>query len=184
MNKQEKAEIIQSVVAQVERAGGLFFADFTGMSVVESEKLRREFRKAGVEYTVVKNTLIQKALEQIGGYDGVFEHLAGPTGVVFATPADPTVPAKVIRDFAKVGAKPRLKAAMIEQELFPGTALEQIASMPNREQMLASIMGSLQAPASNLVGVVTAVMRNLAYVVRAVAEKQHGPMDEATAEAA
>ena len=98
MKRSEKEEIVAAVAEKVGRARGMFFTDFQGLTVEEATELRREFRKVGVDYRVVKNTLVRKALEDATGYDRVFDKLVGPTGVAFAYD-DPVVPAKVIQKF-------------------------------------------------------------------------------------
>ena len=92
----------------------MFFTDFSGLTVEQATELRREFLKAGVDYRVVKNTLIQKALEQVTGYDKVFDRLAGPTGVAFAF-EDPVAPAKIIQKFKDKHNKLSLKICVLEQ---------------------------------------------------------------------
>lgn len=99
MKREEKEQIVAEVAGTVRRAHGMFFTDFSGLTVGQATELRREFFKAGVDYRVVKNTLIQKALEQVSGYDTVFDRLAGPTGVAFAFD-DPVAPAKIIQKFS------------------------------------------------------------------------------------
>src|SRR5512136_2270243 len=98
MKRSEKEQIVAEVAETVRRAHGMFFTDFTGLTVEQATELRREFYKVGVDYRVVKNTLIQKALEQVEGFDKVFDRLVGPTGVAFAYD-DPVTPAKIIQKF-------------------------------------------------------------------------------------
>lgn len=100
MKRSEKEAIIAEVAEKTSRAVAVYFADFSKLTVAEETDLRREFRKSGVEYTVVKNTLVRKALEQLTGYDRVFEKLAGPTGVAY-TFDDPSAPAKIIKKFSE-----------------------------------------------------------------------------------
>ena len=101
MKRSEKEQIVAEVSKYIGRASGMFFTDFNGLTVEQASELRREFRKSGVDYKVVKNTLVQKALEAATGYDKVYDKLAGPTGVAFAY-EDPVAPAKVIHKFSDI----------------------------------------------------------------------------------
>ena len=114
MKRSEKEQIIAEVAEVAGRARGMFFTDFSGLTVEQATELRREFRKSGIDYRVVKNTLIRKALERVGGYDRVFDRLVGPTGVAFAYD-DPVAPAKIIQKFAEKHKKLSLKVCVIEQ---------------------------------------------------------------------
>ncbi|MGH9427511.1 MAG: 50S ribosomal protein L10, partial [Terriglobia bacterium] len=111
MKRSEKEQIVTEVTEVVSRARGMFFTDFSGLTVEQATELRREFRKSGVEYRVVKNTLIQKALESATGYDKVYDKLTGPTGVAFAFD-DPVAPAKIIRRFSEKHSKLSLKVCV------------------------------------------------------------------------
>jgi large subunit ribosomal protein L10 len=116
MKRTEKEVIIAEVAEIAGRAHGMFFTDFSGLTVEQATELRRELRKSGIDYKVVKNTLIQKALEKIGGYDRVFDHLAGPTGGDLRRSA-----ARVIRSSPK--HKSSLKVCVIEREVYDGSKL-------------------------------------------------------------
>jgi len=171
MKRSEKEAIIAEVAEKASRAVAMYFADFSNLTVAEETDLRREFRKSGVEYNVVKNTLARKALEQLSGYDRVFEKLTGPTGIAFSYD-DPSAPAKIIKKFSEKSGKFQLKAAVVEKQVYDGSKLGQLASMPTRKELIASILGSLQAPASGIVGAINAVARDLVYVVDAIEKKK------------
>jgi large subunit ribosomal protein L10 len=171
MKRSEKEAIITEVVERSSRAVAMYFADFSRLTVAEETELRREFRKSGVEYTVVKNTLMRKALEQIAGYDRVYDKLAGPTGIAFAFD-DPAAPAKVIKKFSEKTGKFQLKAAVVEKRVYDGAKLEQLSSLPSRKDTIAAILGSIQAPVSGIVGSINAVMRDLVQVVDAIEKKK------------
>jgi large subunit ribosomal protein L10 len=134
-------------------------------------ELRREFRKNGVQYRVVKNTLIRKALESLGGYDSVAGKLVGPTGVAFAFD-DPAAPARVIQKFSEKHNKLGLKACVIEHQLYDGSKLGDIARMPSRKEMMAAIVGSVQAPLAGVPNIVQAVLRDLVSVVGEIEKKK------------
>jgi len=171
MKRSEKDAIIEEMVQRVSAAQAMYFADFTGLTVADETELRREFRKAGVEYTVVKNTLIRKALERIPGYDKVHPHLVGPTGVAFCN-EDLSAPAKIIKKFKEKTGKLSLKAAVLEKQVYDGSAIEQLALIPSRKELMASVLGSIQAPLQGVVNVVNAVARDLVSIIDQIGEKK------------
>jgi large subunit ribosomal protein L10 len=171
MKREEKERIAAEVSEAVSRAHGLFFTDFGGLTVEQATELRREFRKLGVDYRVVKNTLIQKALEQVTGYDRVFEKLVGPTGVAFAFD-DPVAPAKIIQKFHEKHNKLALKVCVVEREVFDGSRLNQLATMPSRMEMMASVLGSIQGPLAGVPTVINEVLRELVSVVGEIEKKK------------
>lgn len=171
MKRSEKEQIIAEVSEIVGRSHGMFFTDFSGLTVGQATELRREFHKSGITYKVVKNTLIQKALEGAGGYDKVFSGLVGPTGVAFAFD-DPVAPAKIIKKFTEKHKKLSLKVAVIEKEVFDGSKLDQLASLPGRKEIMASILGSVQAPIAGVPTVLNAVLRELVSVIDELGKKK------------
>ena len=171
MNKSEKDAIIVEVAEKVGRAQALYFADFTGLTVAEVTDLRREFRKSGVEYRVVKNTLARKAMERLTGYDSLFDKLAGPTGIAFAGD-DIGAPAKIIKKFFDKSGKLKLKAAVVEKQVYDGSKLAALVAMPSRKDVIASILGSLQSPVSGIVNVLNAVARDLVGVIGEIEKKK------------
>lgn len=171
MKRSEKDQIITDVADIVGRARGLFFTDFGGLTVEQANELRREFRKSGVDYKVVKNTLIQKAMERVTGFDTVYPKLVGPTGVAFAFD-DPIAPARIIKKFREKHSKLSLKICVVEKEVFEGSQLDRLATMPSRKEMIAGIVGSIQAPLAGVPGVINAVLRDLVSVVSEIEKKK------------
>lgn len=171
MKREDKEAIVAKIAEKAARAQAMYFADFTGLTVAEETELRREFRKSGVEYTVVKNTLARKALEQVQGDDRVFDKLVGPTGIAFSYD-DIVVPAKVIKKFNEKTGKFTLKVAVLDKQLFDGSQLDQLAKLPGRKEIMAGIVGSLQSPIAGIVGALNAVMRDLVSVIGAIEKKK------------
>jgi large subunit ribosomal protein L10 len=171
MKRSEKEEIIAEVSVLVNRARGMFFTDFSGLTVEQATELRREFRKLGVEYRVVKNTLIQKALENATGYDAVYDRLAGPTGVAFAY-EDAVVPAKVIQKFKEKHNKLSLKVCVLDKQVYDGSKLAELAKLPSKNEVMAAILGSIQSPLAGVPSVVQAVLRDLVSVVDEIEKKK------------
>jgi large subunit ribosomal protein L10 len=171
MNRSDKEAIVAEVADKVARATAMYFADFTGLTVGEASELRREFRKAGIEYTVVKNTLAKKALEQVTGYDRVYEKLVGPTGIAFSYD-DAVAPAKIIKKFSEKSGKLKLKVAILEKQVFDGSKLDELSKLPTRGELMAGVLGSIQAPISGIVGAIGAVARDLVNVIDAIEKKK------------
>jgi large subunit ribosomal protein L10 len=170
MKRSEKEQIIAEVKEKVARAKGLYFADFTGITVEQINELRKEFRKSNVDYQVVKNTLARKALESVTGYDSVLDRLERPTAIAFGYD-DPVAPARIMKKFREKNEKLVLKVCVLEHEVFDGSRLDEIAKLPSRPEIIAGILGTIQAPASGIVGAINAVMRDLVSVIDAI-EKQ------------
>ncbi len=173
MKRSEKQQIIAEVADKFSRAKSLFFADFTGIAVEEINELRREFRKFRVEYHVVKNTLARKALESVTGYDRVAEKLVGPTAIAFSYD-DPVAPARIIKKFREKHEKLSVKVCILEKQVYDGSKLNELAKLPSRAEIVAGILGSIQAPIWGVVSVVGSVMRDLVNVVDAIEKKKTG----------
>ena len=171
MKRSEKEQIIAEMTETVGRARGMFFTDFTGLTVEEATELRREFRKSGIQYRVVKNTLMEKALEGVGGFDGIEGKLIGPTGVAFAF-EDPVSPAKIIKQFSSKHKKLSLKACVLENELFDGSRLDELASLPTRRELMGAIVGGIQSPLAGVPSVIQSVLRDLVTVIGEIEKKK------------
>lgn len=175
MNKTQKADAINEIRELLDGSESIYLADFTGLTVEETNELRKEFYKSELKYKVVKNTLTARALKETEKYsehfDKLNETLNGPTGIIFAT-KDPVAPAKIIKKFVEKTEKPKLKLAIVENEVYETKQLNQLASLPTKEEVIASILGSLDSPASGIVGSINAVMRDLFSVIEEVAKKR------------
>jgi large subunit ribosomal protein L10 len=171
MKREEKEEIVAEVTEIARRSSGLFFTDFTGLTVEQVTELRREFRKSGIQYRVAKNTLIRKALESIGGYDAVFDRLAGPTGVAFAF-EDPMAPAKIIQKFSDKHNKLALKICVIEKQVYDGSRLADLARMPSRKEIIASLLGTFQAPVAAIPSLINSLLGDVVSVIGEVERKK------------
>ena len=171
MKRSEKEQIIAEVKEMIARAKGLYFTDFTGITVEEITELRREFRKSNIDYRVFKNTLARKALESITGYDKVYDNLKLPTGIAFGYD-DPIAPAKIIKKYREKHEKLKVKVCVVEKQVFEGSQLDRIAKLRTRAETVAGILGSIQAPISGIVGALNAVMRDLVGVIHAIEKKK------------
>lgn len=172
ITKNRKQEIVDELVGLLENANGVYLVDFTFMTVAETYKFRKVVHEKGLVYRVAKNTLIERAADKLGKFSIPSSSLIGQTGLVISCD-DPTAPAKVIKEFFDKSEKPKLKAAFLEGQYYDGSQLKTIASLPTRPELIAGILGSLNAPASGIVGAINAVMRDVASVIEEVAKKQN-----------
>jgi len=171
MNRSEKEQVIAEVKEKAGKASGMYFADFTGITVEEVSELRREFRKSGVDYRVVKNTLAKKALAEIEGLEKVLEHLQQPTAIAFGYD-DPVAPARIIKKFRDKSKKLNVKVCIVENRLYEGAEIDTIAGLPTKKEAMAGIVYVVAAPASGIVGAINAVMRDLVGVIDAIEKKK------------
>lgn len=168
--KNEKVELTAELVDRLGEADVMYLADFTGLDVKSMTELRRRFREAGSRFIVVKNRLALRALERLDLPD-ITEYLRGPTGFVLGR-EDPVAPAKTLREFARENdGRPVLKVGVVEQQLVSADEIEQLASLPPREELLAGIAESLTAPISGIAYALAGVLRDIAYMVEEVARK-------------
>ncbi|MCZ6775712.1 MAG: 50S ribosomal protein L10 [Ignavibacteria bacterium] len=171
MRLSEKEKIVSEVAETARRARGMFFTDFRGLTVQQANELRREFRKSDIDYRVVKNTLIHKALESVTGCDRVIDKLIGPTGIAFAF-EDPVSPARIIQKFVDKHKKLSLKVCVLEHEVYEGSKLKELAKFPTREETIAVIMSTIQAPLAGVPNVINAIMRDLVCVISEIEKKK------------
>ena len=169
-NLEAKKVVVEDIKEKIQNAKSVVLVKFNGLSVAEDTELRREFRKNNVEYKVLKNTLIRRAFNDMGITD-FDEDLNGPTSVAFG--ADETGASKVIVEAAKkYQDKVSVKSAYVEGGKVDVEGVKALAAMPSKEELIAKMLGSLQAPISNLVGVLSAMPRSLVIALNAIAEQK------------
>jgi large subunit ribosomal protein L10 len=171
MIKSEKEQQVAEIQEMVSKAQGMFFTDFSGITVEQINVLRNEFRKSGIEYRVVKNTFAKKALQNVSGYDQVLEKLVGPTGIAFAY-SDAAAPAKIIQKFKEKNDKFSVKVCVVEKQVYDGSKLKELAALPSRPEIIAGVLGSLNSPITGVVGVLNAVVRDVVGVLDAIEKKK------------
>ena len=154
-NREIKEAKVSEIKEKMEKAQGIIFAKYQGLTVEEDTELRKALREAGVEYKVYKNTLTTLAAKELG-FDGIVDALEGPLSVAFGY-EDPTVPAKVLNDFAKNHKKLELVAGIVQGEIFDEAKVKQLATIPSREILIAKLLGSFKAPLSNLAYLLNAI---------------------------
>jgi len=156
MTPKEKEQIVSGLAEQLQKAQSIFFADFTGISVEEVNSLRRECFKAGVKYTVAKNSLIARAMEGASYYEGIKTKLVGATAIALGYD-DPVAPARIIKKFFEKANKLSVKGFVFENQVFEAKQFNQIATLPAKPEAIAGILGSLNSPMTNLVYMLDAI---------------------------
>ncbi len=155
---EQKKTAVADLIEKLKNAQAGVLVDYRGLTVSEDTELRRKFREAGVDYTVVKNTLTRFAAKEVG-LDELDDMLHGPTSLAISD-SDPVAPAKIISDFAKGNDKVEIKAGFLDGKVISLDEIKTLASTPSRETLIAKIMGSLNAPVSNLVRTLQALVDN------------------------
>lgn len=171
MNKNQKVESVEEIKSLVEKATAIYLVDYAGVNVEDINQLRRGFLEEGVTYKVFKNTLLKRAFNEIGGYEKFESLLVGMTGVAFSG-ENFAAPAKIIKKYSKDKDKFTLKGTYIESQFYGAEQLDVLASMPTKEEVMASIVGSIAAPASGIVGAINAVIRDVVGVIDAISKKE------------
>ena len=170
MKRNDKEQLVRELKEQIGASTALYYTDFTGLNVKRMTDLRRKFRKAGVQYVVIKNTLALRAVNESGL---VGERLKGPTGLVISS--DPVAAAKILTDFAKANdQKPTVKGGMFDGAAIDADQVKRLAAMPSREQMLAELGAGLQSPLSAMLGVMNSLLTNFAGALDALKAQKEG----------
>ena len=152
----EKEKILAETSERIREVRGLYLADFSGMSVRTLSLLRRKCRDQNVEFRVIKNTLLKRAFNA-RGITELDDYLVGPTGLVFS-PVSEMSPAKILADFAKEHERPRIKAAVVDGQLFDDRAVARLAALPSREVLMSQLLATFIAPLTQFLAVIEATV--------------------------
>ena len=165
--KAKEAEVAE-IQEKLQKSQSVMFLDYRGLTVSEVTELRNKMRAAGVEYKVIKNTMMRRAAQE-AGVEGLDEILEGPTAVAFGY-EDPVAPAKILVDFIENAKKTQLKGGVLAGRAMSQAEIKDLASLPSKEQLLAKLMGSLNAPVTGLVMALSGIPRKLVYALNAIKE--------------
>ncbi len=151
MTREEKSIAIENLTAQLAGSTTVYMADISGLDAETTSNLRRACFKAGIKLEVVKNTLLEKAMEASdNNYGDLASILKGNTSILLSETAN--APAKIIKEFRKKSDKPILKGAYINSEIYIGdNLLESLASLKSKEEVIGEIIGLLQSPAQRVI---------------------------------
>ncbi len=156
---QAKQEAVEVVAAKLRESVTTVVADYRGLNVAQVTELRKQLREAGIEFQVLKNTLVRRATES-ADLTELNEVLSGPTAIAFSKD-DAVAPAKILNDFAKTNDALELKGGVVEGRVVSAEEIKALAALPSREGLLSMLLSVLQAP-----------VRNFALAVKAVSEKE------------
>ena len=165
LNRQDKASVVEEVSALVAKAQSIVVAEYRGLDVDAVTRLRRQARSQGVQLRVLKNTLARRA---VGGtpFSGLSDKLVGP--LVYGFSSDPVAAAKVISNFARDNDKLVVKAGAMPNFVMDEKGVKSLATMPSREELLAKLMGTMQAPIGQFVRTLNEVPARLVRTLAAL----------------
>jgi large subunit ribosomal protein L10 len=163
MATQKKINQVETYTKKFQDAKSIFLADFRGIDVAMVTELRKQFRDAGVEYRVIKNTLAKRSFAN-AGITGLDDQLVGPTAFAYSN-TSATLPIKVIQEFNKKNEKNKItlsvKGCLFEGKVFPPEQAQALASLPTREELIAQLLGALQSPLGQVLSLLQASSQKL-----------------------
>jgi large subunit ribosomal protein L10 len=173
MKRNDKETFVDGVRKRLDRDPVLYLTDFSGLSVKALTQLRQRLKKGGAEYLVSKNRLLGMALKETDLPD-LSAALKGPTGIIFGF-SGPVEPAKILAEFAKEnGDRPVFKLGVLENRILEPSAIERLAKLPPREQLLAELAGALESPMASLAGVLGAKLQEMVGLLEALKDQRGG----------
>lgn len=174
MRKEEKAQIIESISAQLQETPNFYITDIAGLNAEQTSKLRRECFEKGIQLIVVKNTLLHKAIEGLNNEEMqlIFSVLEGPTAIMYTE--TPNAPANLIKKYAEAGAeKPALKGAYVQECAFIGAdKLDELCNIKSREELIGDVVALLQSPARNVISALQSAGGKIAGIVKTLSERE------------
>lgn len=171
MTKEEKSRVIEDLTAQLAGTNVVYVADISGLNAQITSDLRRACFKAGIKLEVVKNTLLEKAMDSSdNNYGELPSVLKGNTSIMIAENGN--APAKIIKEFRKKSDKPLLKGAYIHEAVFIGdNQLDALVSLKSKDEVIGEIIGLLQSPAKNVVSALKSGGSTIAGLVKTLSER-------------
>lgn len=166
----EKKAVVEEITGQLNESAALYITNYKGLSVAQINDLRGRFRKGDVRFKVYKNTLVRRAMEQVGGYEELIPHLEDQNGFAFVS-EELATPAKVLKEYIKENSKPKFVAALIEGEFYGDSQLDALAAMKSKNEIIGDILGLLMSPVTNVMGGLQSPGRTIAGAVKTIAEK-------------
>ena len=167
---QAKSQNVEEIKEKIGKAETVVLVDYRGLNVEELTELRNEYRKAGVEYKVYKNTMMKFAFKD-SGFEEFNEYLKGPSAIAFGYD-DPVQVAKITSEFAKGNDKLEIKAGIVDGKIIDIEGIKNLASLPSKEVLIAQTLGGLNAPIQGFANVLQGTIRGLATVLSAIADNK------------
>lgn len=169
LNLDDKKAVVAEVSAELANAQAVIVAEYRGLEVGQITQLRAKARESGVYLRVLKNTLVRRAVEGTP-FAGLTEQLVGP--LIYGISADPVAPAKVLQEFAKANDKLVVKGGAMANYVMDANGVKALASMPSREELLATLLGTMQAPVAKFVQTLNEVPGKFVRTVAAVRDSK------------
>jgi large subunit ribosomal protein L10 len=153
-----KAQHVEEIRVKIEKAQSVILFDYRGLTVEQVTELRNEMRKAGIEYIVLKNSIVERAAKLSGIDAKVHDYLKGPTAYAFGY-EDAIAPAKILKETIKKLKKCEIKGGIVNGKVFNSDEVNTLADLPSREQLIARLLGSMMSPISGLAVVLDQVAK-------------------------
>lgn len=169
-NKQQKQEIVADLTKRLKEAKGVVFSSYIGLKVSELEELRKTLRTQKADLMVAKKTLLKRALESSNFKDVKVDNMAG--GVIVATGQDEVQPAKVVQAFSKKHEPVKFFGGIMEKKWIDVVKVNALAALPSKDELLAKIVGSINAPVSGFVNILAGNLRGLVNALNAIKDKK------------
>jgi large subunit ribosomal protein L10 len=171
MTREEKSQVIEALTTQLTDGNIIYLADISGLNALETSNLRRACFKANIKLAVVKNTLLEKAMERSDKDFGELPSvLKGNTSLMFSDTGN--APAKLIKEFRKKSKKPLLKGAYVEEAIYIGDEqLESLVNIKSKEELIGDVIGLLQSPAKNVISALQSGGNKLSGILKTLSEK-------------
>ncbi len=172
MTREEKSQIIDTLTTKLTEENIIYLADISGLNALQTSNLRRACFKANIKMAVVKNTLLEKAMEKSDkNFEGLAETLIGNTSMMVCESSN--APAKLIKEFRKKSDKPVLKGAYIEESVYIGDdLLETLVNIKSKEELIGDIVALLQSPAKNVISALQSGGSKLSGILKTLSEKE------------
>ena len=173
MTREEKSKVIERLTAELAENSNIYMTDVSGLNASETSKLRRACFKANIKLSVVKNTLLSKAMESSDkDFGNLSEVLVGNTALMYSEVGNS--PAKLIKQFRKKSERPLLKGASIEDSVYVGDdQVEFLANIKSREELIGEIVTILQSPAKNVISALQSSGSTISGVLKTLSEKNN-----------
>ncbi len=171
MTKEEKGLLIQDIKEMLQGSSVLYVADIEGLNASASSDFRRQAFKNNVKVKVVKNTLLQKAMESIEDRDfsEMYDTLKGNTVIMLSDVGN--APAKMVKDIRKKADKPVIKSAWIEETVYIGDKVDELASIKSKEELLGEVIGLLQSPIKNVLSQLQSGQNTITGLLKSIENK-------------
>ena len=171
MTKEEKILEIENLTTKLKDVKNLYLTDIAGLNAMETSSLRRACFKAGIKLSVVKNTLLERAMKNSGkDYGELKDLLKGNTSLMFSESGNG--PAKIIKDFRKKSDKPILKGAFIEESVYVGDEqINNLVSIKSKEELIGEIISILQSPSKNLISALKSGGGKVSGILKSLSER-------------